>query len=205
MHMTNDSSLPFYIGKGAGNRAWQLNPARRSLHWRRVVNKHGCKVQVLSFWEREEDAMTHERFLIKVFSEIGIPLVNKTEGGDGTSGFRWSDESKQRLSSILKGKPKSDRHKASLKAAERRVTQKVIEARLSKRGRKPAPSVYENFLTSIKAKPVCAIGTDFVFRTAAHAVRWLQQNGKTKAQSSPIHRSCKQGSTAYGYKWSYKE
>lgn len=204
MHTRNDTGNPFYIGKGTGRRAWQVNAAKRSNHWTRVARKHGFEVHILASWQTEQEAMEHEKFLISTFKELRIELVNQTIGGDGTSGFRWNEESRRRLSAALKGKPKSEQHKAALKKP-RRQTILSIAANLRKRGRRPSEQERERFLASIGAKRVVCIQLEREFRTAMDATRWLQQNGKPKAQPGAIHRSCKTGSVAYGYRWTYKD
>ena len=204
MHTRNDTGEVFYVGKGTGKRAWQVNPARRSKHWTRVARKHGFSVHILSRWRTESEAMEHEKFLIRTLNELDLPLVNKTEGGDGTSGFKWSAESKEKLSKALKGKPKTDQHKASL-SKPRTITDAVIAAREKRRGRLVPESEREKFLNAIKAKRVVCRELQSEFRTAYDAARWLQKNGKPKAQPGAIHRSCKQGCSAYGYNWIYKE
>ena len=67
--------------------------------------KHGeHKVEVLAKWPNEQDALDHEKFLIWCFRDMGSSLANITEGGEGTSGMKHSDETKQKISKIHKGK-----------------------------------------------------------------------------------------------------
>ena len=82
----------FYIGKGVGDRAWQKD--NRNPHWHRTVDKYGYKVEVLAKWDKEEDAFEHEKFLIYCFKDMGIKLVNLTNGGEGSAGYRWTNEQK---------------------------------------------------------------------------------------------------------------
>jgi group I intron endonuclease len=82
----------FYIGKGVEDRAWQRD--NRNIHWHRTVDKYGYTVEVLSRWETEKEAFDHEKFLISCFKDMGIKLVNMTNGGEGSAGYRWTDEQK---------------------------------------------------------------------------------------------------------------
>lgn len=104
MHTRKDNGRPFYIGKGSKHRAWDLRPSKRGAHWCSVAKKYGCEVHILCRWRSESDAHNHEIFLIKTMREMGIELVNKSSGGEGGSGYKWSDESRARLSASRKGK-----------------------------------------------------------------------------------------------------
>lgn len=82
----------FYIGKGMGDRAWSKD--NRNIHWKRTVAKYGYEVELLAYWENENDAFDHENLLISCFKKIRILLVNMTNGGEGSAGYRWTDEQK---------------------------------------------------------------------------------------------------------------
>lgn len=107
----------FYVGKGKENRAYCLSG--RGSHWNNVVNKYGKPyVEILAKWETEQEAISHEILLIASLRDIGILLVNKTDGGDGLSGYKHTEETikkmrqtslnqsaetKQKISDTLKG------------------------------------------------------------------------------------------------------
>lgn len=204
MHTRNDTGQPFYIGKGKGDRAYQRK-TRRSIHWRRVASKYGYQTHILASWETEKDAHSHEVFLISCMRDSGAPLVNQTNGGDGTSGFRWSEESKKRFSSALTGIKKSEAHKAALRKPKTK-TEKLIAAQKAKIGKKPTAEIHARFISAINARRVVCLETGIDFETAVDATRWLHTNGKSKAQPGPIHRCCKgTAHVAYGHTWSYKK
>lgn len=106
MFYTYSHSAPngkvFYIGKGNGDRAFSFSD--RSHDWKRAVKKHhGVSVEVLSYWNTEEEAFEHEKFLINCFNDLKFELVNKTQGGKGVFGYKQTEESKQHKSKLLTG------------------------------------------------------------------------------------------------------
>jgi group I intron endonuclease len=90
-HSKPDGSI-FYIGKGAGDRAWQKE--NRNIHWHRTVAKFGYQVNILAKWDTENEAFDHEKFLISCFKSLKVKLVNMTNGGEGSAGYRWTNEQK---------------------------------------------------------------------------------------------------------------
>ena len=93
-HYKADSKELFYIGKGKGNRAHDRDS--RSDFWRNIVKKHDYTVEIFADWPTEEEAFEHEKFLIECFRDLTV-LCNLTDGGDGCSGYAWTDEQKAKL------------------------------------------------------------------------------------------------------------
>lgn len=90
-HYTADKSRLFYIGKGKKNRMHVKDS--RSQHWHNIVNKYGLHVELLAEWQTEQEAFDHEKFLIHCFKELS-DICNLTDGGEGCSGYIWSEEQK---------------------------------------------------------------------------------------------------------------
>ncbi len=101
MHTRNDTNEVFYIGKGSKRRP--RDKSNRNRHWHYIVNKHGYTVTVLAAWDKEQDALDHEKFLITVFKDIGKDLANYVDGGLGCSGMRHTEEAKKKMSISRKG------------------------------------------------------------------------------------------------------
>ena len=102
-HHTPQGRL-FYIGKGLGKRAYKKES--RNQHWQNVVEKYGNPdIQILAYWETEEEALDHERLLISCFRDLGHKLCNLSDGGKGNAGIPMSDESKLKISLAKKGTP----------------------------------------------------------------------------------------------------
>jgi hypothetical protein len=92
LHRKATTGEVFYVGKGHGRRAW--HDQARSKHWQNIVRKHGIAVEVVQNGLQEWAAHELERDLIALHgrSDCGYgPLVNLTDGGEGTSGFLASD------------------------------------------------------------------------------------------------------------------
>lgn len=87
----------FYIGKGKRRRAYAMDG--RNSHWQNIVNKYGrpC-VKLLASWDTEEAAFDHEKVLIASFRDMGFELANKSDGGEGTSGYKHTEECKRKNS-----------------------------------------------------------------------------------------------------------
>ena len=89
-HYTPTGRL-FYIGKGSKKRAYSFY--KRGSHWDNVVAKYGTPtVEILAKFECEQDAFNKEVSLIAQYRSEGIELCNKTDGGEGTAGYRFTAE-----------------------------------------------------------------------------------------------------------------
>jgi len=106
--------LPFYVGKGKGNRLYDHLDEKRKCnpHKSRIIEKikkDGLEPIVFTLLEHlsEESALLFE---VEVISKIGRfdkksgPLTNLTDGGDGSSGYIQSWETKEkRHKSLFEG------------------------------------------------------------------------------------------------------
>lgn len=104
IHYRLDNMQPFYIGKGTGDRAHRKN--NRSKWWLNIVNKFGYEVKIVSDNLSEEDAFELEIFLIDELGRKDLnkgPLINLTNGGDGVSGYKFTEEQRKALSDSHKG------------------------------------------------------------------------------------------------------
>jgi len=95
----------FYIGKGSGHyRAYCMTG--RNNYWEKIVAKYGKpSVQILSDWNTEKEAFSHEILLISCFRSMGYELANLTNGGDGTSGYKQTPEHVEKTRKAKLGKP----------------------------------------------------------------------------------------------------
>lgn len=115
-HYTADKSRLFYIGKGKKNRMFCKDG--RSAFWKNIVAKHGLHVELLATWPSESDAFTHEKFLISCLQDVS-DLCNLTEGGEGCSGYQWTEQQKAHM----RGKLPHNAGKKWDEATKRKISQ----------------------------------------------------------------------------------
>jgi hypothetical protein len=104
LHIKASNNQPFYIGKGKGNR--YKDSYKRSKYWFNVVNKHGFIPLILHDNLSDEKAIELEKYYISKFGrkDLGLgPLVNMTDGGDGSSNKVITDEFRKKCSDRMNG------------------------------------------------------------------------------------------------------
>lgn len=117
-----DFGTPYYVGKGKGNRAYIQ-------HGHIVPPPQDSELIIIQEFETEEDAFFAEKFLIVVYGREGVGtgcLLNLTEGGEGASGYKQSEETRLKKSVSLKGKTLGRKHK----------TETLAKMREARKGRK---------------------------------------------------------------------
>ena len=122
-HSKPDGTI-FYIGKGQNKRAYDL--IKRNVYWKRVAEKYGTPtVEILAKWKTEKEALDHEVLLISCFKDMGYKLTNLTDGGEGSTGYKHSQESIEKISNGKKishnkywlGKPRPQETKDKISKA----------------------------------------------------------------------------------------
>lgn len=128
-HIRKDTNEIFYIGIGK-EKTRAKSKSRNNPYWHHIVKKYGYIVEILFHDLTWEEACLKETELIKKYGrkDLGTgPLVNLTDGGEGTPnvgpetlkkisrlGYRHSDEVKKRISEsgkLWKRKPCSEEQK----------------------------------------------------------------------------------------------
>jgi len=104
LHCKPDGT-PFYVGKGINKRAFNFK-MRNDFH-KKVTGKYGIEnIHIhLFFCESEQQALDDEIQWIAQLRKEGYLLTNVTDGGDGTSGWHWSEEQRIKMSISRKGIP----------------------------------------------------------------------------------------------------
>jgi hypothetical protein len=106
-HWRLDKDECFYVGKGKGRRAYSTYG--RGSHWDNIVNKlerlgFAYEIRMVQTGLSEKKAFALEKERI-AFWRDKVDLANKTDGGDGVSGLKMSDEAKAKMRAAKIGKP----------------------------------------------------------------------------------------------------
>ncbi len=99
-HWRADKNECFWVGKGKENRAWDF---RRSNHYNNIVRKLSSlgmcvEVRLICSGLEEADALKFEKGRIAFWRAQGINLANVTDGGEGVSGLKHTEETKKKMS-----------------------------------------------------------------------------------------------------------
>lgn len=158
VHRRADTGEVFYVGKGKAYRAQCVK--RRGEFWDRVVAKHGLVIEIVAYFYEEVHAFDHERELIAVYRAAGARLVNLTDGGDGASGAKRSEETKRRMSAAGMGKHPAPhwseemKEKARARNLGKRMSAEAIEKTVAfHTGRKRKPETLAKMSAALKGKP----------------------------------------------------
>lgn len=124
---------PIYVGKGLYRRPkehfYRANKSNVRFYnkIKSIINNGYTPIYFVVEYEMTEDeAFQLERELIKRIGRIenGGPLTNLSDGGEGQSGFKFSDESKLKMSNSRKGKilgPMSDVTKKNISDSKKGI------------------------------------------------------------------------------------
>jgi ribosomal protein L37AE/L43A len=90
----DSNNIPYYVGKGCHGRAWSNNG--------RLVKKPDdlSKIVIIESNLDEDSAFRLEKYMIEKYGRMDIgtgTLLNKTSGGQGTSGIIHSEERKEKI------------------------------------------------------------------------------------------------------------
>jgi hypothetical protein len=112
-YLRKSNGTPYYIGKGKKGRAY-------TRHAGVSVPADRTKIAFLETHLTELGAFALERRYIKWYGRkdlcTGI-LLNRTDGGDGSSGVIITEEHKEKIGAPKRGKKLSDTHKAKVSAS----------------------------------------------------------------------------------------
>lgn len=116
--------IPRYVGKAEVSLADRLSchiseskqPARQHWHksrWFRKLEREGIKpeIRLIELVPPEATWQDRERYWIKTYREMGYPLTNLTDGGEGTINRVYSEETRRKISESRKGKPSPQKGK----------------------------------------------------------------------------------------------
>lgn len=105
----------FYVG--IGNNKRPKSKKNRNKHWHNIVNKYDYDILVEETDLTWDQACELERYWIKRIGRKDLsegPLVNMTDGGEGTIGHVHSSETRIKMSKTRSGVKFSEDHKLKL-------------------------------------------------------------------------------------------
>ncbi len=158
VHRRADTGEVFYIGKGSGRRAWATQ--YRTDYWRRVRDKYGIVIEILEWFDKEEDAFRNEKVLIAHHRAMGARICNITDGGEGATGNVMPESAKLAISRSKTGRkrpPESveTRRRKSESAKGRRMSQDAIAKTAAfHTGRKRTAETLAKMSAALKGKGV---------------------------------------------------
>lgn len=127
-----------YIGKTSEpERRWRVHrrlAQKPTTHFHRALALYGAEnftFELIASSRNSDDALACERTIIANEKACGSVLYNKTEGGEGVTGMRHSEDAKARMSAAKKGIPKDPAVVA--RAAATRTGRKLSAEHIAKR------------------------------------------------------------------------
>jgi hypothetical protein len=109
-HIRKDTGAVFYVGKGSGKRCKHF--VNRGKFWNNFCkSKDNVEVRLPIQNVDEEFSLLAEVELIDVYRRRGVFLVNISDGGEGTSGWIPSEETRKRIGKSNKHTPKASGEK----------------------------------------------------------------------------------------------
>lgn len=208
IHRKEDTNDVFYVGKGSGERAKQTTS--RSRWWTAVKDKHGFTVEIIEKGLSEFDAFNLEIETIKFYRECGYNLVNLTNGGEGSSGYSPSAETRAKLSAAHKGRVFSDDWRGKLSVARKgwvpsEDTREKL--RLGSTGKKHSKETIEKRAIKLRKPVRCSNG--MIFDSLSDVLTWLKCTGRvseTRKCATGVSMCCSgHRHFSYGFSWSYIE
>lgn len=136
------NGVPCYVGKGTGGRWRDHVRNAKNPHLRNIYRQADSDLPIVIVRERltEAEALNTEIALIAAIGRKrhGGPLVNLTDGGEGTSGNIVGEEGRLRMRAAALGRELTPEWKAAIGAAHR--------------GKKRSPQARENLLKAAQTR-----------------------------------------------------
>ena len=175
-HIRPDKNAVFYVGKGTIARS--RKKTGRNKYWNNIVSKNnGFIVRFVIQNIDEELAFLVESEYIDVLRRRGISLANLTNGGEGCSGRKISDESRKKISASHKGKKRSrevvERLRLSMIGRRHSDETKRKMSEFNKGKTIPIETKQKMSEAAKNKKPVICLDTGVVYESIRHAARDL--------------------------------
>lgn len=163
----------FYVGKGSGKRYKQIN--NRNKFFKDMYNTHKCDVKIVKKHLSEEEAFENEKRLIKWYKEhTNYRLTNQTDGGDGSSGYKCSYKTKEKLSKINKAKWE-----------DKEFYERMLKIRRNPNGAYKSNEFREKISKLVKGEKNPNYNNHWTQEQKEHLSRIRKQNGKSAGIKNP--------------------
>jgi hypothetical protein len=152
-HRRKDTGAVFYVGKGCGQRSKNLH--NRGLYWCNVAKAAGgINITYPVINVDEEMALLAEMELIDAYRKRGIRIVNISDGGEGTTGWAPTEETKRKIGEANKHTPKAsgERHGMYGKKHSEESLVKMRESQKGLRAGERHPMFGKNHTEEARAK-----------------------------------------------------
>ena len=184
-HIRLDTNEVFYIGISRHNKRFKYKRAaekdKRNPIWKNIVTKTDFRYEILLESEDISLIKAKEIELISLYGKIKENtgcLANITDGGEGTFGYKPTEEVRLKQSKIMKGRKHSEETKQKMRAAQ---LGKVVPAEV---GRKISQSKKGKIIGKLhENKPlrVLHVPTNTEFKSIAKAAKQFNRRRCTLA------------------------
>lgn len=178
LHIKKTDGTPFYIGKGKNNRSKSKHG--RNKFWHNIVNKYDYDIIYLEKNLTNDKANIKEIYWINKIGRRDLckgPLVNLTDGGFGSAGYKVSDETRLKISESNIGRISWN---SGIKTGPEKLTTKVKKSESKKYGNHPRCKLvldHSNGIYYLTVKEA-SVSLGYNYSTLKS---WLQNKRKNKS------------------------
>ena len=123
-----DTGEIFYIGKGCKNRYKETK--KRNQIFKQYYQNHNCTVEIVEYFDIEEEAFNKEKELISYYRNINQCIANLDDGGKGGQNFIWTEQMRQYKSQYnpMKDKKQKERMSKNNPMKNPKIVERVSQA-----------------------------------------------------------------------------
>lgn len=157
-HIRLDTGVPFYVGKGLKNRAFDL--IKRNKYHLNIQAKTEVKIEIVKEFYTELEAFIFEKSLIKLYKSLGYCKANLQDGGRGGSKGRIiSAETREKLSKAALGSKRTLETRKKMGSWQRGRGNNMYGKSPSQETRKKLKEAAQNRIWSNESKRKISLNT----------------------------------------------